>query len=66
MPVDYNDDGKMLLKGGSVNNYNIIKMKDLDKSILRVRNSNNRKLRNVLLKDDCKISKRMIDTIKFN
>ena len=66
MPVDHNDDGKMLLKGGSVNNYNIIKMKDLDKSILRVRNSNNRKLRNVLLKDDCKISKRMIDTIKFN
>ena len=59
IPVDYNDDGKMLLKGGSVNNNNNIKInnKDLDKGILRVRYSNNRKLTNNLLKDDYKISK---------
>ena len=50
IPVDYNDDGQMLLKGGSVNNN--IQIKDLDKGILRVRYSNNRKLSNKLLKDD--------------
>ena len=33
----------MLLKGESVNNNNNIKIKDLDKGILRVRYSNNRK-----------------------
>ena len=66
IPVDYTDDGKMLLKGGSVNNNNNIKIKDLDKGILRVRYSNNRKLANKLLKDDYKISKRMVDAIKFN
>ena len=38
----------MLLKGGSINNN--IKIKDLDKGILRVRYSNNRKLTNYLLK----------------
>ena len=38
----------------------------MDKGILRVRYSNNRKLTNNLLKDDYKISKRMIDAIKFN
>ena len=54
------------MKGGSVN-YNIkINNKDLDKGILRIRYSNNRKLRNNLLKDDYKISKRMINAIKFN
>ena len=51
----------MLLKG----NRNI-KIKDLDKNILRVRYSNNRKLSNNLLKHDYKISKRMVDAIKFN
>ena len=55
----------MLLKGGSVNNNNI-QIKDLDKGILRVRYSNNRKLSNKLLKDDYRISKRMINAIKFN
>ena len=59
-PVDYNDDGKMLLKGGN------IQIKDLDKGILRVTYSNNRKLTNKLLKDDYKISKRMVDAINFN
>ena len=67
-PVDYNDDGQMLLsKGEGFNNNNIkINNKDLDKGILRVRySSNNRKLTNNLLKDDYKISKRMINAIKF-
>ena len=60
IPVNYNDD-QMILKGGGN-----IKVKDLDKGILRVRYSNNRKLTNKLLKDDYKISKRMINAIKFN
>ena len=60
IPVNYNDDGKMIMKGGN------IKINDLDKGILRVRYSNNRKLTNKLLKDDYKISKRMVDAIKFN
>ena len=66
--VNYNDDddGQMLLKGGSVNNNIKINNKDLDKGILRVRYMNNRKLTNNLLKDDYKISKRMINAIKFN
>ena len=61
IPVNYNDDGKMIMKGKGN-----IKIKDLDKGILRVRYSNNRKLSNKLLKDDYKISKQMIDAIKFN
>ena len=61
IPVNYNDDGKMIMKGGGN-----IKIKDLDKGILRVRYSNNRKLTNKLLKDDYKISKRMVNAIKFN
>ena len=61
IPVNYNDDGKMIMKGKGN-----IKIKDLDKGILRVRYSNNRKLSNKLLKDDYKISKRMINAIKFN
>ena len=72
IPVDYNDDGQMLLKdkitkqtGQSINNNNI-KIKDLDKGILRIRYSNNRKLSNNLLKHDYKITKRMLDAIKFN
>ena len=54
----------MVLKGGSVNNN--IQIKDLDKGILRVRYSNNRKLSNKLLKDDYKISRRMVNAIKFS
>ena len=69
IPVNYNDhDGQMLLKGGSVNNNIKINNKDLDNGILRVRYMNNRKLTNTnnLLKDDYKISKRMVNAIKFN
>ena len=61
IPVNYNNDGKMIMKGEGN-----IQIKDLDKGILRVRYSNNRKLTNKLLKDDYKISKRMINAIKFN
>ena len=62
IPVNYNDDSKMIMKGEGN-----IKIKDLDKGILRVRYSNNnRKLTNKLLKDDYKISKRMVNAIKFN
>ena len=58
IPVNYNDDGQMLLKGGSVNNNIKINNKDLDKGILRVIYlNNNRKPTNNLLKDDYKISK---------
>ena len=53
--------------GQSINNNNIkINNKDLDEGILRIKYSNNRKLSNKLLKDDYKISKRMVDAIKFN
>ena len=51
--------------GSSINNI-IINDKDLDKGILRVRYLNNRKLTNNLLKHDYKISKNMINAIKFN
>ena len=60
IPVNNSDDGKMIMEGGN------IKIKDLNKGILRVRYSNNRKLTNKLLKDDYKISKRMVNAIKFN
>ena len=68
IPVNYNDDGQILLtKGEEFNNNNVkINYKYLDKDILRVRYSNNRKLTNNLLKDDYKISKRMVNAIKFN
>ena len=57
----------LLSKGKGFNNNNIkINYKDLDNGILRVRYSNNRKLTNNLLKDDYKISKRMVNAIKFN
>ena len=49
--------------GSSINN---IIIKDLDKNILRVRYLNNRKLTNNLLKHDYKISKNMVNAIKFN
>ena len=61
IPVNYNVDDEMILKGGGN-----IKIKDLDKGILRVRYSKNRKLTNKLLKDDYKISKRMVNAIKLN
>ena len=51
--------------GSSVNNI-IINDKDLNKGILRVRYLNNRKLTNSLLKHDYKISKDMVNAIKFN
>ena len=56
----------MIMKGGSVNNNIKINDKDLVKGILRIRYSNNRKLTNKLLSNDYKISKRMINAIKFN
>ena len=51
--------------GSSVNNI-IINDKDLNKGILRVRYINNRKLSYNLLKHDYKISKNMVNTIKYN
>ena len=51
--------------GSSVNNV-IINDKDLNKGILRVRYLNSRKLTNNLLKYDYKISKNMVNTVKFN
>ena len=49
--------------GSSINN---IIIKDLNKGILRVRYLNNRKLTNNLLKHDYKISKNMVNAIKYN
>ena len=51
--------------GSSINNI-IINDKDLNKGILRVRYLNNRKLTNNLLKHDYKISRNMVNAIKFN
>ena len=51
--------------GSSVNNI-MINDKDLNNGILRVIYLNNRKLSNNLLKHDYKISKNMINAIKFN
>ena len=65
IPVEYLDSGQTIIKGDGYSNDNI-KIKDLDKGILRVRYSNNRKLTNKFLKDDYKISKRMVNAIKFN
>ena len=58
-------DKKNEQKGSSINNI-LINKKDLDKNILRVRYLNNRKLTNNLLKYDYKISKNMVNAIKFN
>ena len=58
----YEDDEQT---GSSVNNI-IINDKDLNNGILRVRYLNNRKLTNNLLKHDYKISKNMVNAIKFN
>ena len=49
----------------SINNI-MINDKALNKGILRVRYLNNRKLKNNLLKHDYKISKNMVNAIKFN
>ena len=51
--------------GSSINNI-IINDKDLNNGILRVRYLNNRKLTNNLLKHDYKISRNMINAIKYN
>ena len=51
--------------GSSINNI-IINDKDLNKGILRVRYLNNRKLTNNLLKYDYKISKNMVNAVKYN
>ena len=51
--------------GSSINNI-IINNKDLNKGILRVRYLNNRKLTNNLLKHDYKISKNMVNAVKYN
>ena len=44
----------------------MINDKDLNKGILRIRYLNNRKLTKNLLKHDYKISKNMVNAIKFN
>ena len=51
--------------GSSINNV-MINNKDLDNGILRVRYLNNRKLTNNLLRHDYKISKNMINAVKYN
>ena len=60
IPIEKNEQ-----TGSSVNNI-IINDKDLNNGILRVRYLNNRKLTNNLLKHDYKISKKMVNAIKFN
>ena len=50
-------------EGSSINN---IIIRDLNNGILKVRYLNNRKLTNNLLKHDYKISKNMVNAIKFN
>ena len=52
-------------EGSSINNI-MINNKDLDNGILRVRYLNNRKLTDNLLRHDYKISKNMVNAIKFN
>ena len=51
--------------GSSINNV-MINDKDLNKGILRIRYLNNRKLTNNLLKHDYKISKNMVNAVKYN
>ena len=60
IPIDKNEQ-----TGSSINNI-IINDKDLNIGILRVRYLNDRKLTNNLLKHDYKISKNMLNAIKFN
>ena len=60
IPIEKNEQ-----TGSSINNI-IINDKDLNNGILRVRYLNNRKLTNNLLKHDYKISKNMVNAVKFN
>ena len=60
IPIEKNEQ-----TGSSINNI-MINDKDLNKGILRVRYLNNRKLTNTHLKHDYKISKNMVNAIKFN
>ena len=60
IPIEKNEQ-----TGSSINNI-IINDKDLNNGILRVRYLNNRKLTNTHLKHDYKISKNMVNAIKFN
>ena len=60
IPIDKNEQ-----TGSSINNF-IINDKDLNNGILRIRYINNRKLTNNLLKHDYKISKNMVNAIKYN
>ena len=63
IPTYQEEEEQQQQTGSSVNN---ITIKDLNKGILRVRYLNNRKLTNNLLKHDYKISKNMVNAIKFN
>ena len=65
IPTYEEEEEEELQIGSSINNI-IINDKDLNKGILRVRYLNNRKLTNNLLKHDYKISKNMVNSIKFN
>ena len=60
IPIEKNEQ-----TGSSINNI-IINDKDLNNGILRIRYLNNRKLSNNLLKHDYKISKNMVNAIKYN
>ena len=60
IPIEKNEQ-----TGSSINNI-IINDKDLNKGILRVRYLNNRKLINTHLKHNYKISKNMVNAIRFN
>ena len=61
------DNGQVIINSSQAGEGNIkINNKDLDKGILRIKYLDNRKLTNNLLKDDYKISRRMINAIKFN
>ena len=60
IPIDKNEQ-----IGSFINNI-MINDKDLNNGMLRVRYLNNRKLTNSLLKHDYKISKKMINAIKYN
>ena len=59
----YQDDDEQT--GSSITNI-MINDKDLNKGILRIRYLNNRKLTNNILKHDYKISKKMVNAIKYN
>ena len=67
IPIE-NIDSRLMIKKKGIKQFGEgnIKIKDLDKGILRIRYLNNRKLTNKLLKDDYRISKRMVNAIKFN